>query len=227
MTAQTLMLKQSSLVLKQQKKLKKPSTDAWTSIDIIDDYTFKLGISKFESTILSNLSLTSATIVSPTAYETKGLEWLRWNPVGTGSFKFNSFERDVPLKWDRFDDYWQKGKPYLDGIDYIVVADTMAQMVAFQAGEADVLSVGDAKLAAELRDKGYQIIYSYTNTHCLIPDSANADSPLAKKEVREAIDYAIDKDGIVNDLGYGFYIPKYQLPTPNQSVYLTNILERK
>jgi peptide/nickel transport system substrate-binding protein len=213
--------------LEEAIKSKKSGTSVWKSIDVIDDYTIKINISEFQNTILSDLTLSSALMISPTAYETKGVEWVRWNPVGTGSFKFNSYQRDVSLKWDRFDDYWQKGKPYLDGIDYVIVADSMAQMAAFQAGEADVLSIGDPQSASELKAKGYQIIYSHTNTVCLIPDSANTDSPLAKKEVREAIDYAIDKAGIVNALGYGFYIAKYQLPVPSQSVFLTDIKERK
>jgi ABC-type transport system substrate-binding protein len=47
---------------------------------------------------------------------------------------------------------------------------------------------------------------------CMIFDSANADSPFSNKKVRQAVDYAIDKEALVKAKGYGYWQAAYQLP---------------
>ena len=54
------------------------------------------------------------------------------HPVGTGPFKFVSYTRDVSLKYEKFADYWQKGKPYLDGIEFNFVADPVVQLASLR-----------------------------------------------------------------------------------------------
>ena len=75
-------------------------------------------------------------MVSPTAYEKNGEEWARNNPTGTGPFKFASFEKDVSYKVVKNPDYWQEGKPLLDGINLIYINDATTIKMAMQAGEA-------------------------------------------------------------------------------------------
>ena len=56
-------------------------------------------------------------MISPTAYELYGEKRLKLHPVGTGPFEFESYEPDVSLKYKKFEDYWQEGLPYLDGVE--------------------------------------------------------------------------------------------------------------
>ena len=42
------------------------------------------------------------------------------NQIGTGPFKFVSYNQDVSINFVRNPDYWIKGKPYLEGIEYII-----------------------------------------------------------------------------------------------------------
>jgi peptide/nickel transport system substrate-binding protein len=46
---------------------------------------------------------------------------MRTKPVGTGPFKLVSFKQNEGIKIERNADYWKKGKPYLDGIDFTIV----------------------------------------------------------------------------------------------------------
>ena len=57
-------------------------------------------------------------IISPTSYKKNGEEWAAKNPVGTGPFEFVSWEKEVSTVYKKFPDYWQKGKPYLDELEY-------------------------------------------------------------------------------------------------------------
>jgi ABC-type transport system substrate-binding protein len=56
----------------------------------------------------------------------------------------------------------------------------------------------------------------------MFPDSANADSPLSNQKVREAIEYAIDKEGIAKGMGFGQWQAPYQLPPRGNPVYDPN-----
>jgi peptide/nickel transport system substrate-binding protein len=209
---------------------KKVGTEDWTSIDVVDNYTVRINLSHYTNDLLSLFAGREAvgTMVSPTAFNKNGIEWIRWNPVGTGPFEFVSFERDVRTKYKRFDNYWQKGKPYLDGIEYIYIKDPMTQSAAIQAGDAHILNIEAGKMAADLKALGlFNIYFIEAGTVVLIPDSMNADSPLANRKVREAIEYAIDKEAIAKAKSYGFWQPAYQLPSSGGIGYVKNFQGRR
>ncbi len=165
---------------------KKPGTGQFTSVEVVDDYTVKVNLKQYQNSILGSMAV-SDVFVSPTAYNTKGIDWARWNPVGTGPFKFVSFARDVSLKFARFDGYWQKGLPYLDAIEDTVIQDTMTRAASFQTGAGQVISSADVKTAFDLAAKGYDVINQPNGYATLLPDSANADSPFANPKVRQAV----------------------------------------
>ena len=127
---------------------------------------------------------------------------------------FDSFTPDVSYKVVRNPDYWVKGKPYLDGIDYIIIADTTTQKMAMKAGEGDVASA-TAMDMAEFAAAGFTVkAFPVTGVNALIPDTANADSPWANQKVREAVEYAIDKELIAKAFSYGYWKAPNQIVPP-------------
>ena len=86
-------------------------------------------------------------IISPTACKKNGEEWAAKNPVGTGPFQFVSWEKDVRTSYKKFPGYWQKGKPYLDSIEYIPVQDVQTRELSLRRGELD-LAVQDCQQKA-------------------------------------------------------------------------------
>lgn len=213
--------------LEAMKAGKRPGTEDWASIEVISEHVVKINLSKYTNIFLTRFAGGGGVQVSPTAFKTKGIEWARWNPVGTGPFEFVSFERDVRTKYKRFEGYWQKGKPYLDGMEYLYVKDPMTQSAAMQAGEAQVLNTETGKMAADLKAAGLNVITADTGTVVLIPDSVNADSPLSNKKVREAVEYAIDKEAIAKTKSYGFWKAAYQLPNEGTIAYQKNFQGRR
>jgi peptide/nickel transport system substrate-binding protein len=63
---------------------------------------------------------------------------MRTNPIGTGPFKFVEWRRNEFMKFVRNPDYWKKGKPYLDAIDWRVIPNRSTRILAFVAGEFDL-----------------------------------------------------------------------------------------
>jgi ABC-type transport system substrate-binding protein len=167
-------------------------------------------------------------IVSKAAYDANGVDWMKQNAVGTGPFKVESFQRDVSLKFVRNDNYWVNGKPYLDGITIQFVADPMTRKTMVQTGDIDAAFVMDSKEAYDYKALGLQILgtEAQISANALIPDSANADSPWSKKEFREAVEYAIDKEALAKNFGYGFAKAPYQLLPDDYPGYVSGITPR-
>jgi peptide/nickel transport system substrate-binding protein len=194
-----------------------------TSIDIIDTQTLKLTFVDWNNTALIGLLYFAGQQISPTAWQKAGTtdkernDWATVNPVGTGPYKLVSRQRDVNEVFNRFDGYW-KGKPYLDGITYVYIADPTVAEAAFKAGEIDAWYALPATQAKNLKDAGAIIAELTTGLGAtqmtLAGSSAVEGSPFANLKVRQAISYAIDKKAIVDTLHYGWGITTNQWGIP-------------
>ena len=151
-----------------------------------------------------------AIIISKEAFEKNGIDWVRMNPVGTGPLKFEEFKRDVSLRFSRFEDYWQEDMPYLDGFEVVFVPDPEVAQAMLEAGEVHMWNGVPIKNQVELVEKGFvrQSGWAGMQYH-LIPNTVDPNSPFADKRVREALEYAIDKEALAEVLGYGFFEPMY------------------
>jgi peptide/nickel transport system substrate-binding protein len=134
------------------------------------------------------------------------------------------------MKAIRFDDYWQEGRPYLQGIEYNFVVDEMTRIALWESGGADLMSLaGNARIAKDLRDRGYKIesqLGGQEPCKVLISDSANADSPFSNIKVRQAVEYAIDKEAIAKAFGYGFWEAAPQVPSPIAPAHIPDLVPR-
>jgi peptide/nickel transport system substrate-binding protein len=71
---------------------------------------------------------------------------MRTNPIGTGPFKFVEFKRGESVKFARNPDYWKKGRPYVDAIEWKVIENLSTRVLAFVAGEFDLTFQGDVSI---------------------------------------------------------------------------------
>lgn len=197
------------------------TTNFWQSIDVIDNYTVKISFPFWRNTWLRGFSENVAFISSPTAFEKNGIDWVRTNMVGTGPFLQTSFQRDVALKTVKNTNYWDKGYPYLDGVDVAYVVDQMTRDALMKSGGVDLMAIA-ASEASQFQSSDYKIISQVTGNSGLFPDSLNADSPWSNKAVREAAEYAIDKVNIAKTLGYGYSQAAYQMPSTTNPAYDPN-----
>lgn len=126
------------------------------------------------------------------------------HPIGLGPFKFVEHvpgSRIVMERWDRF---YKPGKPYADKVIVSVMAEAAARDVAFRNKEIDTSVLGPAQYVAYQADpnlKGTiaEVAEVFTRYMGMNP----AFKPFADKRVRQAINYAIDTDLIINKLVKG------------------------
>jgi peptide/nickel transport system substrate-binding protein len=201
-------------------------TSTWTSVDVIDDYTLRINVTQYKITDASTLGRFGGEMISPTSAQKYSINWTRTNPVGTGPFKFVSFQPDQMVKYQRFDSYWG-GKPYLDEVDIPLIVNATTAEMAFQAGDIDVFSPSGA-IAADMMSQGYPYAMAQAIGvgYNLVPDTANPNSVFNDLKVRQAVEYAIDKQAIAKAVGYGLWDALEQPAPKGNSGYDPNLQTR-
>jgi nickel transport system substrate-binding protein len=153
---------------------------------------------------------------SPSAYDASGA---LVKPIGTGPYRLES-STPTQVTLVRNDTYWG-GRPSLDRVEFRVIPDSQARLAALKAGEVDVIG-GDylAPLAPEeTRDlqgnSDVNILTKPSATNLLLAFNTTTGNPaLADPKVREAINYAVDRDAYAKTLFNGLAKPASQLFPP-------------
>jgi ABC-type transport system substrate-binding protein len=183
----------------------------------IDDRIFKIYLKEPQPSFLQMLTLKHCSVLPHEAIDMYG-EDFRANPVGTGPFKFSFWNEDVKLVLLKNDEYWRKSEsgdtlPYLDAITISFLPDRHQEYMQFKVGKYEMMSGLDQSFQETLlTDRGgLKEEFDPTITFSKIPwlktdylgflvdenKPINADSPIRNKLVRQAVNYAIDKDELV------------------------------
>jgi peptide/nickel transport system substrate-binding protein len=199
-----------------------------TSVDIVDAYTVRVNLSAYNNLIFYQIATSPYTnIASPTAIQKNGAEWALLHPVGTGPYKLEKLEPNVRCTFLKNQDYWEKGLPYLDKVLINIVPEPMTQMLTFKSGQADAIYDATPTTATQLRNDGWPLLIGAAAVFTLSFDSKNSKI-LGDVRIRQAIEYAIDKEAICSGPGAGLFKPLYQVVTSaGPSYYNKNLPPRK
>ena len=172
----------------------------------------------------------AGAMVSKTAWEENGEDWGALNPVGTGPFRFVSWEPESLIVFEKYDGYWQEGKPYLDGIEFHIIADEATRTASFKAGEVDMINQATIVQTHTLAEEGNYVVADLKNgigtrIDFLTFDAANPDSVFADIRVRQAVAHAIDRETIVDTTFYGYAVPTNQYGAPDNWAYNPNLTD--
>ncbi|PLT35191.1 ABC transporter substrate-binding protein [Bacillus sp. V5-8f] len=179
------------------------------TVEVVDQETVKLHLKQPDSSIVLALSDRSGMMVSPTAVKKYGADYAQ-NPVGTGPYKMVKWIRNGEIQFEANQDYWQEGLPYLDKITAKIMPDENTRMNALKSGQvqfywnvspdnSQVLKNDKTiKMDTKMKVAFYNI---YLNTKM---------PPFDKKEVRQALQLAIDREALVKALTFGAGEPAYQ-----------------
>jgi peptide/nickel transport system substrate-binding protein len=172
-----------------------------TSVDVIDDYTVKLTMSRPASDILSVLASEAGMMISP---EALGNEDLGTVPVGTGPFTVDE-QNQTGIFYDAWDGYWNADRIKLDRIEILTgMDDDQVRLNALLTGEIDMTS-GRWTQTEELeaRAEPGSIVVETGPQATVVGIMLNtAQGQWANPAMRLAAMHAINRDGIVNAL-YG------------------------
>jgi len=131
---------------------------------------------------------------------------MRTEPVGTGPFKFAEWKRNESMRFVKNADYFKKGKPYLDGIEWRIIPNRSTRILAFAAGEFDYTFSADitVPLVKDVKAKAPDAVCEIRPTNVSTNLIVNRDKPpFDNPKVRQAMDMALDRDAFITILSEG------------------------
>lgn len=189
----------------------KDSQGAWlfSAVDKLetpDAKTLKITLKNKWAPFLADVSIYNASIIPKKLHEAQGAKFFE-APVGSGPFKFNLWEKTNRIVLKKSDSYWEPGKPYLDEIEFLVLTDANTRMLKFQAGELDIAtSVPFSQLKSLAANPNYKTDLGGAAKFQYIAMN-NTRKPFDDKKVRQAINYAIDKEALIKSVLFGYGKP--------------------
>jgi peptide/nickel transport system substrate-binding protein len=143
--------------------------------------------------------VTRILFVSPTAWEKAGRSWTEFAkaPAGTGPFKITKVTPRVSVEMARNPDYWEDRIPKLDRMIVMPMPEANTRVAALRSGQVDWIEVPPPDIIDSLKSAGFQIsLWPYPHTWPYVLN-VTRQSPFRDKLVRQAANYAVDRDGLV------------------------------
>lgn len=182
--------------------------DEIIGIRVIDDYTVEIELVAPDATFVRKLAKVYTSIVGREGIG-PNMEFI--TPVGTGPFVFVEYVPNQHLILERNPNYWQEGLPYLDKVVVHMNVDTTVQLMRYQSGQLNYMEISSPvqKLTLEA-DPRYrdQLVAKPGPSVQVLTMNANFP-PFDKKEVRQAINWAINRDRLTNNVVGGMGISGY------------------
>ena len=131
---------------------------------------------------------------------------MRSRPVGTGPFKFAEFKVNESIKLTRNPDYWKKGLPYLDGIEYTIIPNRSTAILAFASGKFDVTFPFEITipLVKDLKTQAPWAVCEIASSNVSTNLVVNRDvPPFDNAEIRRAMALVLDRKAYIDILSEG------------------------
>ncbi|MBI3733741.1 MAG: hypothetical protein HY259_09850 [Chloroflexi bacterium] len=176
-------------------------------VRIVDPQTVRFILDKTDAAILDNLSAQLA-IVPPKYIQAVGDAEFARKPVGSGPFKFVEWVKDDHITLEANANYWSgsfKGKPQVQTVVFRPVPESSTRIAELRTGRADLIQDVPPDQVKDVKDAGFGIAVKDVPQEAFIFLASDAPgTPLADKRVRQALNYGVNVDGIIQNVLLGY-----------------------
>lgn len=180
------------------------------SVEKIDDYTVKITTSEPKPLLLRTIAI-NWMMIPPGYFEEVGEVEFGNKPVGTGPFEVVEWVTGDRVVLKANQNYWQEGYPKLESVIFRPIPESSTRVAAIQTGEVDIVGRLSAEEAESLRGVPGVEVVSYPVSRVFYIAFNNLTSgvgqPTEDPLVRQAMNYAVDVDAIVEALFNGYAKP--------------------
>lgn len=173
-----------------------------TSVEAVDPMTVRMTLPGPDA--LFERGLADWAILPASQYEEGGLETVEANPIGTGPFSFVSWDRGDRITLEAFEDYWDEGLPLVADLVFRPITESETRLAAIQTGDVHIAQRFNSEEAATLEgSEGVELVtYPVDRVYYMAFNNltTGVGTPVEDQLVREALNYAVDKEAIVDSL---------------------------
>lgn len=169
----------------------------WEAIEVVDENTVKVTLTDVFLPLYHYLSNQTFSMYCPTWVESHTEDDLKNQAVGTGPYIISEYVPGDHIFLTANHEWWG-GEPNLDGLRFYFVSDPNTRMMMFESGEVDIikeLNVSDLEYFDSLGDENIITVNKPAGRTFQI-DFHTQRPPLDNREVRRALNYAVDKEGM-------------------------------
>jgi peptide/nickel transport system substrate-binding protein len=167
----------------------------WESLVALDDMTVQLTLQRPNSTTLYQLFHPFSYITSPAALDEYGTE-IGLNPIGTGPFKMERFTPGQEMTMSANEDYWG-GRPFVDTIVIRAYPDEGTMLAAIESGEVNLAPYPPSSAIERLRQADNLVVEPGEPFVNLFLGANALQEPTNSRDIRLAVNYAINRDNII------------------------------
>ncbi len=171
-------------------------------VEVVDEYTVQIYLDDVFAPIASHLSHSFIGMHSPASLEALDAGEYVEEPVGTGPFKFVAWDRGEKLVMEKNDDYWGDA-PQLDSVTFMFVPEAGSRVIMLETGEVHaIMAVPPTDIDRLEAEEDIDVVFQ--NSVRVIYIGFNLERDLFKDvKVRQALNYAIDKEAIISTIFQG------------------------
>ncbi|MCC7161991.1 MAG: hypothetical protein IT331_05835 [Anaerolineae bacterium] len=200
-----------SLERMQKEELASPFRNNYSAVEeveIIDPYTVRFKLSKTNAPLLDNLSAQLAMLPPKYTAEVGDAEF-GLKPVGTGPFKFVEWVKDDHITLEANTEYWDgsfKGKPMVETVIFRPIPEASTRIAELTTGSLDLIQDVATDQAETVEKAGFKVDKIDVPQEAIVFFVTDVpDTPLNDVRVRQALNYGVDVDSLIQNVlrGYG------------------------
>lgn len=181
-------------------------------VNVISDHEVEFILNQPLGAFLQNIGASYFAMISPAALEEHGSN-IDENPVGTGPFKFVSWQRDSEIRLEKNEDYWEEGLPYLDGVTFTIIPDNTTRMSSLLSNDIDLMDgLSPDDIAQVEGTEGFSVFDRPPNNFGYLGFNTEVE-PFDNPLVRQAFNHIINKDDMISAV-YGGQATHAKNPVP-------------
>ncbi|MDR6226215.1 peptide/nickel transport system substrate-binding protein [Desmospora profundinema] len=172
------------------------------SVTAKDEYTVEFKLKEPQGPFLANLAMSPFGIASPEAVKEDPKKFAE-NPVGTGPFKFENWKKGDTVTVVKNEEYWEEGLPKLDKVIFQSIPDNSARLTALQSGDIDIMDGLNPNDADTVTSNDQLQLYERPPMNVGYLAFNTEKEPFDNKKVRQALNHAVNKEGLIKSLYAG------------------------
>jgi peptide/nickel transport system substrate-binding protein len=176
---------------------------------VVDDYTVVAHLDRPRSPFLSDMALFAGSVLPKKLVESEGEKFFQ-HPIGTGPFMFKSWVKGSQINLVRNPHHFRAPKPYVDAIQQLVVGDDNARVLQVENGELDIALFVPFAQASAIKANPNVVLHQDNFFDSDFITLQNLTPHFSDKYVRQAVNYAVDKNAIVQHILFGYGEPSGQ-----------------